>query len=181
MNKQINTDCEAGNIDFYTRFNELCEYFHDSGESNKVSHEHRWKRNHFIGELRFLLAKACISALQPDLIILDEFQRFKSLLEPKNEFNELAHELFNFSDERSPTKVLLLSATPYKMYTLDHEAGEDNHYEDFIQTIQFLQSSTVKTENFAKLLSQYRHELLRLNKDIAVCSSVRYKKNAGMI
>src|SRR5690606_30817499 len=33
-----------------------------------------------IGELRSRLADACIDALQPDLVILDEFQRFKDLL-----------------------------------------------------------------------------------------------------
>lgn len=48
------------------------------------------------------------------------------------------------------------------LYTLAHEAAEDNHYEDFLRTIQFLQSDKTQTDVFEKLLSQYRQELLRL-------------------
>jgi hypothetical protein len=33
--------------------------------------------------LRNLLAHTCVAALEPDLIILDEFQRFKNLLDPQ--------------------------------------------------------------------------------------------------
>jgi hypothetical protein len=42
-------------------------------------------RTQWIGELRRLLARECLAALEPDLIILDEFQRFKHLLEEKSE------------------------------------------------------------------------------------------------
>ena len=47
-----------------------------------------------------------ISALRPDLVILDEFQRFKDLLEPdpENFAAELAHPLFDHVDpETRPT------------------------------------------------------------------------------
>ena len=37
-----------------------------------------------IGKLRSLLAEVCVGALEPDLVILDEFQRFKELLDPRN-------------------------------------------------------------------------------------------------
>ena len=41
-----------------------------------------------------------ISALRPDLVILDEFQRFKDLLQPDpdNFAAELAHRLFDYID-----------------------------------------------------------------------------------
>ena len=86
-----------------------------------------------IGELRQRLSRVCLDALEPDLIILDEFQRFRNLLRSDDPTAELAQMLFNYGDAR----VLMLSATPYKMLSLDHEA-EDDHYPDFLQTLGFL-------------------------------------------
>ena len=66
-----------------------------------------------------------ISALRPDLVVLDEFQRFKDLLnpDPTNFAAELAHRLFDYVDPDTgrPTRTLLLSATPYRMYTTADE------------------------------------------------------------
>lgn len=163
LNQQVITDQQAGRLDIQTRFNALCERFSRTREN--IPHEERRERSQLIGELRGLLAQSCISALEPDLIILDEFQRFKHLLASETEISELAHDLFNYSDTQSSTKVVLLSATPYKMYTLQHEAAEDNHYEDFLRTIQFLQSDAAQTEAFEKLLGEYRREILRLGKN----------------
>ena len=42
--------------------------------------EARQQRDQVISELRRVLAGACVKALEPDLVILDEFQRFKKLL-----------------------------------------------------------------------------------------------------
>ncbi len=91
------------------------------------------KRYRMIGELRRRLADVCIDALEPDLVILDEFQRFKDLLNGQDEAAELAQQLFRHPEVR----VLLLSATPYRMLSLDHE-NEDDHYEDFLKTLGFL-------------------------------------------
>jgi len=73
--------------------------------------------------------------LKPDLVILDEFQRFRDLLKDpeKNATAELAHALFNYSED---LRVLLLSATPYKMYARDVE--DEDHYKDFLGTLGFL-------------------------------------------
>ncbi len=89
--------------------------------------------------LRHALAKVCLGALQPDLVILDEFQRFSELFDDpqQNEAAELADELFNYSAD---LRVLLLSATPYKMYAADAE--EENHYKDFLRTVHFLMPDT---------------------------------------
>ena len=85
--------------------------------------------------LRHALAKVCLGALQPDLVILDEFQRFSELFDDpqQNAAAELADELFNYSTD---LRVLLLSATPYKMYAAD--ADDENHYRDFLRTVHFL-------------------------------------------
>src|SRR6266446_6966225 len=74
----------------------------------------RGDRKRLVGELRTLLATTCLRALEPDLIIMDEFQRFKHLLDGRDEASELARGLFEYEGAR----VLLVSATPYKMYTV---------------------------------------------------------------
>jgi hypothetical protein len=60
-----------------------------------------------------MLARVCLKALELDLIILDEFQRFKHLLEQESEAGELARLLFDAKDHGG-ARVLLLSATPYR-------------------------------------------------------------------
>lgn len=86
----------------------------------------------FVGELRRALAEACIQLLSPDLIILDEFQRFTEILHGSGEDAELARLLF----EQPNAKVLLLSATPYKMLTNAND--DESHFEDFEKTVCFL-------------------------------------------
>ncbi|RQW43571.1 hypothetical protein [Novosphingobium sp. LASN5T] len=66
--------------------------------------EKRWKRNDVIGALRGKLSHACVSALKPDLIILDEFQRFRELLRGEGEPAELARALFEYSDDTAPLR-----------------------------------------------------------------------------
>lgn len=89
----------------------------------------------FTGELRTELAKASVAALEPDLVILDEFQRFRHLLDPTSgEAAEIAHHLFEFEAAR----VLLLSATPYKPFTRSSDGGEDDHFADLKATLEFL-------------------------------------------
>lgn len=88
-----------------------------------------------VGKLRQALAKASVNALEPDLVILDEFQKFRQLLADPDtsEAAELAHAMFNHDRAR----VLLLSATPYSPFTRADDA-EDNHYQDFLETVRFL-------------------------------------------
>jgi len=112
------------------------------------------------GTLRNLLAEASVHALEPDLIILDEFQRFRHLLDPETggEAAELAHHLFNWGEART----LLLSATPYKPFTLTEEdaAGED-HYSDLMTTLAFLSSDDETWLDAVRTgFTEYRAQLL---------------------
>ena len=105
--------------------------------------EARSGRDELIGELRRLLAEVCIRALEPDLVILDEFQRFKPLIETREDRRspaaELAQSLFQTkAHDGRPVPTLLLSATPYKLYTTDAEIEQEDHYEDFLATTRFL-------------------------------------------
>jgi len=90
-----------------------------------------------ISQLRTELARASVHALEPDLIILDEFQRFRELLDRSSgsEAADLAHALFEFGN----AKVLLLSATPIKSFTLAEEVADgDDHQRDLRKMLDFL-------------------------------------------
>ncbi|HEY5961598.1 MAG TPA: helicase-related protein [Polyangiaceae bacterium] len=116
-------------------------------------------RSQVIGGLRQLLARNCVKALEPDLIILDEFQRFKDLLHGDSEATELARALFNFPQAR----VLLLSATPYRMLTLAHEM-EDDHQKDFLETVRFLEDTPGDgIQQLQHELSNFRAALLSMD------------------
>ena len=143
-------------------FDRLCRSY--SRSDSIVSSEDREVRRQFVGALRGLLARTCLQALQPDLIILDEFQRFKHLLDDEDESSELSRALFDYSDEQTSARVLLLSATPYKMYTVDGETGGDDHYQDFLATLRFLQSDPVRTAACETLVKQYRRALLEIGR-----------------
>ena len=118
-------------------------------------------RTHLIGKLRTILAEACARFLEPDIVILDEFQRFKNLLDGEDEAALLAGQLFNYPG----AKTLLLSATPYKMYTMYHESESEDHYEDFIRTVEFLLNSKEESAKFQASLAEYRRGLLQLGSD----------------
>ncbi len=129
-------------------------------DATGLSRKIRTRRAHLVGELRHMLASASLDALQPDLIILDEFQRFAHLLSDTelSEETELARELFGWSnDERCErARVLMLSATPYKMYTLDSERSTDDHYEDLLKTLDFLvRSNPRRMRALRKTLSDF--------------------------
>ncbi len=89
---------------------ELCAFLHDGRHVPRAEEKTRCLR--LIGGLRRLLAKSCLDALEPDLVILDEFQRFKDLFDDPetNPVAELARELFCYPNP--DLRVLLLSATP---------------------------------------------------------------------
>ncbi len=95
-------------------------------------------RNLLVGTLRGLVASVSLDFLKPDLIVLDEFQRFKHLLDPETEnptpAQVLARELF----DAPGAKLLLLSATPYKMFTLAGDPEGNEHYSDFLATVASL-------------------------------------------
>jgi len=149
---EANVSSTTGGRHIRARFEQLAERLASS--RGEISREDRDERAAIVSELRALLATTCLKALEPDLIILDEFQRFKHLLEGNDDASQLARDLFTWQDAR----VLLLSATPYRMYTLDHEAGEDDHYEDFVRTVAFLQDNPQHTRLFTEMLAAYGRE-----------------------
>jgi len=97
-------------------------------------------KNEVIVCLRHLLTKVCLDYLSADLIILDEFQKYAEILgatldEQISPAMELAQAVF----ELKKSKVLMLSATPFKPYTTlsEQEKGE-GHYIEFQRVLCFL-------------------------------------------
>ena len=63
-----------------------------------------------VGELRRILAEVSVDCLEPDLVILDEFQRFKHLLDrpdedAEREVSQLAHDLFTYERRQGAAAV----------------------------------------------------------------------------
>jgi hypothetical protein len=141
--------------ELYAALKEGCERFARYRDYSRIPWEDSELRYDLIGKLRSKLASVCLSALEPDLVILDEFQRFKHLLDGDDEASMLATALFEHPDVR----VLLLSATPYKMFTLDQENDEDDHYPDFIRTLNFLFNDSGEVDAVKNLLSEHRTTL----------------------
>lgn len=125
---------------------------------NKNDH---YSHRRLIGELRKLLATVCVHYLQPDLIILDEFQRFKSILDEDNDSEEklITESLFN-NDE---IKILLLSATPYKMYAMQADDDDGtNHFDEFKFIVDFLLKDETKKQQFFEAWKEYSQSLLQI-------------------
>jgi hypothetical protein len=137
-----------------------------------LTREQWWRAGDLIRDLRRDLAKAGIDILEPDLVILDEFQRFRQLLadpETGGEVAELAHSLFDHRD----AKVLLLSATPYKPFT--NADDDEDHARDFLETLSFLAGrDDATTSTVAGALADYRRALLTDADPAAAALRVRH-------
>lgn len=156
LKRRVDEEEQQGRPNIRSRFEELCERF---GRSRiHLPSQDKEDRRRVVGELRGLLASTCLTALEPDLIVLDEFQRFKHLLDGTDKASELARGLFEYPK----AKTLLLSATPYKMYTTSNESGEDDHYGDFLRTLRFLETGLPDAGSIEEVLKGYREELFRL-------------------
>lgn len=151
-------DYVAGRPDLKSEFLQVASQFQVWRQ--RLPDEDRSAQRDIVGRLRAALASSCLNALEPDLVILDEFQRFKHLLDGTDKAGDLAQGLFSFPDAR----VLLLSATPYKMYTLAEEVETDDHFRDFIQTVRFLHDDPEKTSAFQASLGRYRDGVFALGR-----------------
>ena len=150
---EVDSAKAAGSEDLRSRFEQLRKVFCRSDARTPADASRQ--RTRWIGEIRRLLARVCLTALEPDLIILDEFQRFKHLLEEDSPAGELAQDLFD-SDAGQGARVLLLSATPYRKLSLHHET-DDDHYGDFLTLLGFLENGDVA--DCKKILAEYRSAL----------------------
>ena len=163
---------------FLREFDESCERASlismiDEVEGRRALTESQHaKARKVVGDLRRMLARAAVQALEPDLVILDEFQRFKDLLDVKTggEAAELADDFFRQEDAR----VLLLSATPYKPFTYAEEAATGtDHYADFLKTLEFLAASEEPVDSVRADLDALRQAALSGEPTAAIRDSVQ--------
>jgi len=138
----------------------LQSYQRRRNQPENVPREDRLLRDPLIGQFRECLARACLSALEPDLIILDEFQRFSSLLggdqgEAGDHVAELGQQFLAYPN----AKILLLSATPYKAYTLSQEGAAEDHHKDFLRTGNFLLKDSSRFEELKVCLRDFNEAL----------------------
>ena len=143
------------------------------------------KWNH-IRDLRNLFTEVTLDLLEPNLIILDEFQNFKSLLDRTlkddkelNDLDTLVKKFFG-SDSEKHNKILMLSATPYKMYSTnqDVQEGEASHKIQFDSIIDFLFDK--ETTLFKEKWSSYSNQLFKIQ-DGKVKDLISSVKDVGEI
>ena len=96
-------------------------------------------RNRLLVHLRRALIEISLENLDADLFVLDEFQRFKELVnmgqDQQSEAALLAQKVFSIKG----AKCLMLSATPFKPYTTQFEELEnENHYDELLKLLKFL-------------------------------------------
>lgn len=130
---------------------------------HKAAPEDRWRSRDMINSLRRIFAQISLDKLEPDLVIMDEFQRFRDLIAPADDETGMLSKKFL---QDSATKVLLLSATPYKPYSTLEEIGQNesfDHYREFMQVMDFLLYDARKNAEFKSVWRDFSHSLSELN------------------
>lgn len=117
--------------------------------------------------LRRVFADISLEVLAPDLVIMDEFQKFSSLIDinetAETEETIIAKKFF----ANKNLFVLLLSATPYKPYTTLEELNESNcdeQYEDFHRLMSFLFDGKNDVD-YKRIWKEYSNALQLLSLD----------------
>lgn len=125
----------------------LMDYIKETLQLRSNTSEFWNNKDKIIRRLRLVFSNISLESLKPDLVIMDEFQRYKFLINSnKNEQTELQLLAERFFKSKSDLKILLLSATPYKMYSTLDEIIEtninghniDEHYDEFENVMKFL-------------------------------------------
>ncbi len=139
--------------------------------------------NSLLRRLRRMFAEISVDMLHPDLVIMDEFQRFKYLIDSDTEDTEngmIARKFF----ETPNLKVLLLSATPYKLYSTMEEIEEadnpDEYYEEFMQVMGFLNNDEERMNSFTEVWSDYSVALREVIQGDAAVLSLKDKVEQNM-
>ena len=140
-----------------------------------------------ICKLRYLFAEISVRHLNPDLVIMDEFQRFRFLIDNQDPETKLLTDKFltDRSDNlQDLVRVLLLSATPYKLYSTPEEiqeSGEDSHYTEFMSVMKFLMEKDSAYSHFKTVWFDYSYSLRELTKgDLSILSMKKDKAQDAM-
>ncbi|WP_164848341.1 DEAD/DEAH box helicase [Halobacteriovorax sp. HLS] len=183
--------CGMANEDnFYNRLadyeitNRLCSKLEDkivkrwqniqleSGESFrdtlKRSNLDKSECRELVRAIRKEMAIAILEDINPDLVIFDEFQKFKDITEIDSN-GRLSHELGKIL-LAPKIPVLLLSATPYKLYsdgplkTWNSIKNTDN-YNDLVRTFCFLTGDNQLAADIVGEIKEYGEKVKDLSSD----------------
>jgi hypothetical protein len=136
----------------------ICDLIHDRGIDAQTARA-------LVKVLRKRLVEVLLDRFNPDLIILDEFQRFKDVLDVNKDGSLKEPLAARFLKPHTPT--LLLSATPYRLWDRGaHNAtGELPHHEDLERTFAFLLGSHTKANQLMSDLDDFGQKLLSLKNE----------------
>lgn len=130
-----------------------------------------------INRIRYCFAQISLSMLNPDLVIMDEFQRFRDLIEiDEEDYSDGALLSKKFLRDNKESCVLLLSATPYKPYSTLSELtdGEETHLQGFMRVMDFLMNEQKENEEFHTVWESYSEHLSEIQgKNLSVLISVK--------
>ena len=164
-------------------FQEMMDYISERSSANGIVNGDY----QLICKLRRLFAEISVGRLNPDLVIMDEFQRFRFLIENQDMDSKLLTDRFladKSDDVQDLVRVLLLSATPYKLYSTPEEiqdSGEDSHYAEFMSVMKFLLENDAAYTDFKTVWSDYSHSLRELTTgDVSVLAMKKNKAQDAM-
>ncbi|MGF1736517.1 DEAD/DEAH box helicase [Photobacterium satsumensis] len=172
VHNQLNQPCTSWRLkEHYASrleaINELCgQWLEDEAETEQTKSLFYALRV----ELRRLVAQSCAGNLEADLFILDEFQRFQSLTNPSDDSEEsiIARQVFksdsNQRHSEYKSKVLLLSATPFKAVTTLHDDENGaSHHEQLHNLLDFISANDVDfIDSYEQSRDQLQKDLLSL-------------------
>lgn len=154
------------------RIDDICAYL-DGSECSKQ------RERHIIISLRQAFSKACVDMLDPDFVIMDEFQRFQSLISNTETEAALLAKRFLSGD----TRVLLLSATPFRLFSTEAEldsGGFGDSYHEFLEVMGFLGGQdAARKERFLATWSAYTVSLRSLGSSACDVVSIRAAKGGA--
>ncbi|WP_316226743.1 helicase-related protein [Bradyrhizobium sp. SZCCHNS3052] len=150
--RSLRIDRRVSTIDVFNLAVDECVGFLD--KKSERADQLRALRRSVIRKVREQLALVVVSTLQPHLVILDEFQNFSELLVENSAdgrgTNDIVRTLFG-----TESRLLLLSATPYKAATADFEMAQQSHYQKFWDTIKFLFRTHRNGEDLVKSIAEH--------------------------
>ncbi|WP_290449615.1 helicase-related protein [Duncaniella muris] len=161
---------------YMQRLLRLCDSRQDAQWQNDIYY--------FTIKLRKIFAEISLEILKPDLVIMDEFQKFSSLIDTdrstETEENMIARKFF----ANKNTYILLLSATPYKPYTTLEELNDSNNdeqYKDFHRLMDFLHINDVNKIDFKAIWRDYSSALKHIEKETEETIGLKHQSAENML
>lgn len=160
-------------VDLKTAIKDACKkirkHYSDVQETAIIEKFISWQeQKNIINQIRECFAEISLGMLKPDLVIMDEFQRFKDLIEfDVNDKSDNAKLSKKFLIDNTDTKVLLLSATPYKPFSTlaEFTDGEETHIKGFMRVMDFLIDKEDANVTFHKVWNTYTSHLSEIKGD----------------